>query len=371
MPELKSADELAANCTRFLQGHGRRPPKDRLAEIGEGVAPDTYGQGGVVEELELELARLLAKPAAVFMPSGTMAQQIALRIHADQRGRRGVAFHPACHLLHHEELAYQELHHLTGVPVGEPERLIELADLERITEQPAALLLELPQRDIGGQLPEFAQLEAQVGWARDRGVAVHMDGARIWESTPYYERSLAELASLFDTVYVSFYKGLGAIAGCCLAGPEEIIEEARTWRARHGGRVVALWPYAASAKAALHLRLGRMPEYYRHALAIAASLQGLEGVQVLPFRPQAPMMHLLLSMTAAELEGATSELAESDAIWTWPRPFQSALPPQDGLVRVEFVVGDGTLEFSPEEVREIVGRLVNWSGPQATLEQGA
>jgi threonine aldolase len=368
---VKSADEMAARCTRFLQGHGRRLPKARLAEIGEEVTPDTYGQGGVVEELELELAELLGKPAVVFMPSGTMAQQIALRIHADRRGRRGVAFHPACHLLHHEELAYQELHHLTGVPVGEPDRLIDLADLEGIKEQPAALLLELPQRDIGGQLPEFAQLEAQVGWARERGAAVHMDGARIWEATPYYNRSLAELAALFDTVYVSFYKGLGAIAGCCLAGPEDIIDAARTWRARHGGRVVALWPYAASAKAALHLRLSRMPDYYRHALAIAASLQDLEGVQVVPSRPQAPMMHLLLNMTAAELEGAASELAEAEAIWTWARPFQSALPAQDGLVRVEFVVGDGTMMFSPEEVREIVGGLVNWSGPPATLEQGA
>ena len=94
----------------------------------------------------------------------------------------------------------------------------------------------MPQREIGGQLPSWSDLEAQVAWARDRGVAVHMDGARLWESGPFYERSYAEIAALFDSVYVSFYKGIGAIAGAALSGPAPFIGEARLWQRRSGGR---------------------------------------------------------------------------------------------------------------------------------------
>jgi len=108
-------------------------------------------------------------------------------------------------------------------------------------------LLELPQRDIGGHQPSWDDLVAQCAWARQVGAALHLDGARLWESAAGYGRSPAEVAALFDTVYVSFYKGIGALAGCCLAGPAEIIAEVREWRERMGGMLIGLWPKAASA----------------------------------------------------------------------------------------------------------------------------
>lgn len=89
---------------------------------------------------------------------------------------------------------------------------------------------------------------------RTQGAAIHMDGARLWECTPYYARSPAAIAALFDTVYVSLYKGLGGLAGCCLAGAEEVIAEARIWRRRHGAPSSACgpmprldWPHSADA----------------------------------------------------------------------------------------------------------------------------
>src|SRR6266511_384841 len=151
-------------CARVgSTGRRRRPPRsaaEYLAEIPPDTEVDLYGQGGVVCELEAEVAQILAKPAAAFLPSGVMAQQIALRIHADRRGRRTVVFHPLCHLEQKELRAYQRLHALVGRPVGEPHRLLTVGDLlverwtgELAAEPPAVLLLELPQRDIGGQLP--------------------------------------------------------------------------------------------------------------------------------------------------------------------------------------------------------------------------
>lgn len=148
------------------------------------------------------------------------------------------------------------------------------------------LLLELPQREIGGQLPDFDELEAQLRWARDRGAGTHLDGARLWETAPYYRRTPAQIAALFDTVHVSLYKGLGGLGGCCMAGEPELIEEARSWRTRHGGSAVALWPYAASGLVGLNQRLPRMPAYFAHATAIAERVRGIARVRVLPERPR-------------------------------------------------------------------------------------
>src|ERR1700735_5262345 len=120
------ADMLArrSRCTRFLAGHGPATVASMLATIPADIQVDAYGQGGVVEELEAEVARLLSKQAAAFLPSGTMGQQAVLRVHADGRQRRTVLFHPMCHLDRHENQGYQRLHGLIGRPVGDQNRLI-------------------------------------------------------------------------------------------------------------------------------------------------------------------------------------------------------------------------------------------------------
>lgn len=231
-PQELSDAQRAQQCTRFLNGHGFRQPIDQLGEVLRAfpdLRGDRYGEGGVVAELEAEVAQMLGKPAALFLPSGTMAQQIALRVHADARQRRTVAFHPTCHLELHEGGAYHRLHALVGRPIGDARRLLTLADFDDVHETLAAVVWELPQREIGGRLPPWEDLVAQVEWARSRGAATHLDGARLWECTAYYRRSLADIAGLFDTVYVSFYKALGALSGCCLVGPTDVLDEAREW----------------------------------------------------------------------------------------------------------------------------------------------
>jgi threonine aldolase len=248
-----------AACTTFLGGDGLVPPATLLASIPSDVLTDTYGDGGVVAELERYVAELLGKPAAVFLPSGTMAQGATLRVHADRRARRTVLWHPHCHLDQHEGQGHARLHGLVGRPVGARHRLIELADLTAVAEPVAALLLELPQRDLGGQQPSWDELTAQVGWAREHGAAAHLDGARLWEAAAGYQRQPAEIAGLFDTVYVSFYKGIGALPGCCVAGSTEDVAEVREWRRRLGGTLHGLWPAAASALSLLPERLAEMP----------------------------------------------------------------------------------------------------------------
>jgi len=112
-------DALRASCTRFLAGHGQITASQMLATIPADTDVDRYGDGGAVAALETEIASLLGKEGAVFLPSGTMAQQCVLRVHADERHRRTVVFHPMCHLERHEEQAYQRLHGLIGRPAGQ------------------------------------------------------------------------------------------------------------------------------------------------------------------------------------------------------------------------------------------------------------
>jgi threonine aldolase len=348
-------DALRDACTRFLTWHGARTPADLLAEIALDTVADVYGKGGVVQELEEEVAELLGKPAAVFFPSGTMGQQATLRVHADRRGRRVVLFHPACHLDRHEEGALERVHGLIGRPVGDQFRLITLEDLQVVAEPPAALLLELPQRDLGGQLPAWDDLVEQVRWAREQGAAVHMDGARLWDCPSAYGRDLAEIADLFDTVYVSFYKGLGGITGCCVAGPEDIMAEVSEWRTRHGGRLFALWPYAASDLAALRLRGPRVPTYVEHARAIADAIRDLPGLDIVPDPPQTSMMHLLFRSDPNRFRESAFALAKEEGIWTWSQAYPTTSPQ---VQAVELQVGDGTLAFTAEEVRDVIRRLL-------------
>ncbi|MFI5494821.1 threonine aldolase family protein [Actinoplanes sp. NPDC051859] len=343
-----------AACTDTFLGNGLIRPRDLLASIDPDTEPDLYGAGGVVTDLERHVADVLGKPAAVFLPSGTMAQAATLRVHADRRTTRTVVWHPYSHLEQHEGQAHQRLHHLVGRRAGDLERLLTLDDLEDVAEPVAALVLELPQRDLGGALPAWDDLVAQTRWARDRGAAVHLDGARLWEASAGYDRAPADIAALFDTVYVSFYKGIGALPGCCVAGSAPDIAAVREWRSRLGGTLFALWPAAASALRLLDDALAEMPARMRHARAIWDALAGVPEVRVVPDPPQAPMMHLLFAASAETFRENAQRLADETGLWVWPSGFATGDP---AVVRAELSVGHATLRHKPEAIAEILAGL--------------
>jgi len=345
---------------RFLNAwHGLPDARTRLGSLADALdereRADRYGEGERLERLERRTAELLGKEAAVFMPSGTMAQQIAMRIWCERGGRATIAFHPTCHLELHEEKGYERLHGLHATLVGDPNRLLTLADLEALCEPVAALLLELPQREIGGLLPEWDDLVTQAAWAREHDVALHLDGARLWEAQPYYDRPHAELAGLFDSVYVSFYKGLGGMAGAVLAGAAELVAEARVWQRRHGGTLVTMFPYVVAAETALDERLERMPVYLEHARAIAAALATVDGVEVVPDPPQTPLFHVHLEGGHDALADAALSVAEEHRVFLFADPSSTSSPTRQ---RHEVMVGDVTLALSPDEVRDLYAEIV-------------
>ena len=147
---MAASDEILAQCDNVLPGHGPAMPiAARLREIADSLGgeerPDAYGVGEYLQSFEAEVAGMFGSQAAVFMPSGTMAQQIALRIWCDRKGRSTVAMHPTSHLEYAEHNGYQFLHGIRRIHFGAPEtlrqRLITVKDLEALGDPGAAALV--------------------------------------------------------------------------------------------------------------------------------------------------------------------------------------------------------------------------------------
>ncbi len=307
---------------------------------------DRYGSGGEVEALEREVADLLGTESAVFMPSGVMAQQAALRSWAERSATDAVAVHGLSHFVLHEHDALSQLHHLPVQHLTHEPRPATVADLDDVASPLAAVSLELPLRDAGYLLPTWEELVAFTSRARERGVPVHLDGARLWESQPFYNRPHAEIAGLFDSIYVSFYKGLGGVAGAALAGSHDLVAQARRWQARHGGTLFSLLPYAVGARDGLRRRLPRMASYGARARELAAGLDSLDGVRVHPNPPHTNAFCVYADIPVDLLVEATLRMMETDqvALAFWWRP--ADVP---GWTMTELNVGDATLAWDLED----------------------
>jgi len=344
---------------RTLASHSplRRNPHRMLRRMLDWLPPDTplWGQDAPIAQLEERLADLLGKPRALFFPTGTMAQQVALRIHAERTGRPTFAAHPMNHLVQWEQHGYSVVHGLRFQSAGDPNSLLTLEDLDDVKEPVAALLIELPQREIGGVLPTWDDLTAQVEWARAKGAAAHLDGARLWESQPFYDRPHAEIAGLFDTVYVSLYKGLEGVRGAVLAGDENTIEHAGVWRHRLGGAIPDAWPLAVAALLGLDEVLPRMAAFRDHAVALAAAITEGGVATVLPNPPQTSMFHVLLPVGQKAATQASEQLAADEGIHLFRRAGSDLRPDR---CRFELSVSENAMAFTPAEVAELIADVV-------------
>jgi len=198
-----------------------------------------------------------------------MAQQIALQVHFNFSQSKDRAFicHHSSHLLLHEKDTSAYLLNMKPliVPAAEGMRVQQpttFQDIQQIVENsevpPASVIVECPHREIGGKATSFADLERLSEYCRARGIALHMDGARLWEALAHYTTCTTSsgqpvtreiLCGLFDSIYVSTYKGIGGLTGALLLGSANFIAEARVWQRRYGGNVYTLLPYAVSAYA--------------------------------------------------------------------------------------------------------------------------
>jgi threonine aldolase len=316
---------------------------------------DNYSAGPAITQLEETVAGLLGKEAGLWFPKGVVAQQAALKVHAAASGRRTVAIHPKSHIALEEADALERLAGLTAVRVGTDQRPFTVAQLEAVAEPLAAVVLELPLRRSAFQAPTWEQLVAVSDWARGKGVAFHLDGARIWEVQPHYGRTLAEIAGLADSVYVSLYKGLGGLGGCVLAGSAALIEQARPWRTRYGGDLPSSFPMIVTALDGLETTLPKMGDYHRRAVDLAAAIEAAPGLRAFPNPPHCNAFQVHFPVSAKALQAAALAEAEASGAWLFNGFDQGLLP---DAASGELSVGEATMEWTPAEVVAALTRLV-------------
>ncbi|RZL39593.1 MAG: threonine aldolase [Rubrivivax sp.] len=359
---------LRNGCTRWLQGH--RPLRSMresllaLAEVPEAALPlDVYGQGRAMQALEAEVATLLGKPAARFMHKGVAAQLAALKVWALRRNNAVVALHRQSHIAIDEQDAFEHLMGLTGQRLGYADTPLTVSLIDACARGgvlPGAVTIELPLRRAGYRLPTWSELRAISLWCRERGVPLHFDGARLWEAAAHYERPLHEVAALADSVYVSFYKGLGGLAGCVLAGDASFIAETAPWQARLAGNVFTLHPFVLSALHGLRRHAPRMPVYRKRAQGLAALLAAEPGWRVAPEPPQVNAFQLHLPAAPGRLREALLDVARRDGFWLGARAEASTV--LAGGAMMEVVIGDAAEDWTDTDALAALRRAVQAAG---------
>jgi threonine aldolase len=352
----------ASANAEWIFGRAPSTPAAMFRDLGEyaethDIAWDRYGERGAVEQLEAEVAELLGKPAAVMFPSGVMAQQAALRAWCDRSGSRRVALPDLSHLVHHEQdgprrVLGLELEWLT---TG---RETPTADaLTRIGGRLGAVMVELPLRDAGCLLPTWDELVELSAAARERGVPFHADGARLWESVSHWDRSLAETADLFDSAYVSLYKGLGASSGALVACPEDLAGELRSWRARMGGTIFSMTTAAVGGLMGLREPLTRFGDYRAWAIELAAALRE-HGVTTFPEVPHIATFLAYAPGTADEVNERVVAFTEERGIVPSGLWRDSEVP---GWVETELTCYESAISRDPGEVAGLMAAAVGES----------
>jgi len=256
-------------------GLGLTPPESvellsRLSADG-GIARDSYSNGGVVEELEQAFAEVLGKERAVFMPTGTLANHLAVRALAGGASR---AIVQAESHLYNDTGDTLELSNVQLVPLAPGRATFTLDDVQalvdrtasgRVTRRISAISIESPVRRKSGEMFDEAEMDRITAFARAEGIGTHLDGARIFLQAGFSGRPVADYARGFDTVYVSLYKYFNAPSGAMLAGPRDLLDEMFHTRRMFGGGLAQVWPYAAIA---MHYFRG-FPERYAKAVAVS------------------------------------------------------------------------------------------------------
>lgn len=275
---IKPVDLRSDTITRPTQAMRKAMAE---AEVGD----DVLGDDPTVKELERRTAELLGKEAALFVPSGTMANQVAIRCHT-QPGDE-ILLDAYSHIYWYEGGApaalsgvnCRVLPGLNGIFTAEQVRsALRPVNIHYATTR--LLTLENTHNRGGGSIWPLPQQQAVCAVAREAGISIHLDGARLWNASVATGISESDYASDFDSVSVCFSKGLGAPVGSALAGSGEFIERARRFRKQFGGGMRQSGIIAAAALYALTHHRTRLAEDHAHAKRLVKGLNTIHGIRV-------------------------------------------------------------------------------------------
>jgi threonine aldolase len=245
------------------------------------MTPDSYSLGGIVEELETEFAQLLGKERAIFMPTGTLANHMAVRALAGGPSRAIVQ--EDSHFYLDEGDCAQTLSNLTLMPLArgratftadEVQQVLDTTKGARVVRPVSVIAIETPVRRKQGEHFDAAEMQKIVALARREGIRLHLDGARLFLQVAYTGENIVETSKMFDTVYVSLYKYFNAASGAILAGPRRLLDGMYHDRRMFGGGLNTVWPFALVA---LHYMRGFSDRYRTAVQASEELIRGLNG----------------------------------------------------------------------------------------------
>ncbi|WP_117233827.1 threonine aldolase family protein [Vibrio maerlii] len=359
---------MKQKCEHFLCGQSALQPADEFAMMAEfchkhSIEHDTYGSGEFLQQFEQKVAELLGYEAGVFVVSGTMAQVVALNIASERSAKPLAAMHPTCHIIKHEWQNYQFDSKFIALPVGHQNRVYGSADLKAYPGQIDAALYELPMREIGGQLPTWDELQEVKTYCRQQNIHLHLDGARLWEASEHYfaqgdAQNYADVTQGFDSTYVSFYKGIGGLAGAMLLGNEAFINKAKVKIRQQGGDIYHRTPLVVSAAMRFDERLTAMNGYHIRAKKIAGLIEEHSpSIAINPKKVQVNLFHVHLPMEVKEAEQLREHIADRYNLWL-ANGFQPAQ--LAGQCYFECYVGENSMALDDELISNVFSEIESW-----------
>ncbi len=253
------------------------------AEVGD----DVIDKDPTIERLQDLCAEMLGMEAAIFMPSGTMTNQIAIRVHC-QPGDEFIC-EAGCHIYNYEQAAFAQLSGVSPKTVDGDFGVLHVDQLRGLIRpdnehlvRTRLVCLENTHNRGAGRIQPYENVAEICQWAKENGLRRHLDGARLFNAAVATGIDLADWAQYFDTVSVCFSKGLGAPVGSALAGPRELIKRARRARKLFGGGMRQAGIIAAGALYALENNVDRLAEDHANAQVLADAVRQSEGLNLQP-----------------------------------------------------------------------------------------
>ena len=294
----------------------RPTPAMRRAMAEAEVGDDVFGDDPTVNRLQTLVAGMFGFEAALFFPSGTQSNLAALMSHC-QRGDEYLVGQEA-HTYRHEAGGAAVLGSIQPQPVANrPDGTLDLAEVEAAIKPDdphfARTRLLALENTIGGKVIPRTYFDAALAMASRRGLATHLDGARIFNAAVKLQADVRDLCAGFDSVSVCLSKGLGAPAGTVLVGSGDLILRARRARKILGGAMRQAGVLAAAGLYALEHNVGRLAEDHANAVRLAEGLGGIAGLAVEP-----PQTNMVFVHVPADLAGALAARLSQDGISILP-----------------------------------------------------
>jgi len=297
------------------------------AELGD----DVLGDDPTVKELEETAAEMIGKEAAVFVPSGTMGNTIALKVH-DSRGRE-VLLEEKSHVLLFEAGNIGNLIGAIPHPLPSKTGTMRVSDLAAAYKAPgnmhvapsAGICLENSHNYHGGAVVSLADMQAMSAFAREKKLFLHLDGARVFNAACALGVSAADIAAPCDSIMFCLSKGLSAPIGSILAGKRDFIAAARLARKQFGGALRQSGILAACGLVALKVMSGRLAEDHRRARRLAEGLAAVAALRIDPDQVQTNIIIVELAAKGLENVAVCAELKKEGVL---------ALPFGPGRIRM-------------------------------------